>query len=345
MNAEIFGKRLKIARKKSGLSLRKLSEILQGQISHTAISRYEKGEMMPSSDVLIKLVNSLNISMDYLFKDNIPNLSLDFRKHSNLSKREEERVVATAIESLERYIEVSSLLGLDFSFNLKKKVVKTPEQAIERGKNIRDELLLGEAPILDLTSILEEASIVITLITAEPKFIGMCLTSENAAGIAVNNQFDCVRKRFTLAHELGHLVMDCSELSEKEEEKLCHIFAGSFLLPPSVLRNVIGSSRSSIFMQELISIKEEYGISIQAIGAQLALHGIISYNRYKHFNILLNEKGWRKNEPGTFLDKEKPQLLRRLTLRALATESISISKASQLLEVDQFDIMKMETVI
>ncbi len=139
--------------------------------------------------------------------------------------------------------------------------------------------------------------------------------------------------------------MDCSTVAENEEEKLCHIFAGAFILPPTVLKSAIGKSRDTIFMEELISLKEEYGISIQAIGAQLALHKIISANRYKHFSTLINMKEWRMSEPGEYPDHEKPQLLHRLTLRALASEAISVSKASELLRMNQSDIMQMEVAI
>ncbi len=110
MENKNFGKRLRLARKKSGLSLRALSEKLKGKVSHTAISRYEKGEMMPGSTVLIQLSQALDVSLDFLFRKTIETPSLDFRKHSNLSKKEEERVVSTVQDSLERYIEAASSL-------------------------------------------------------------------------------------------------------------------------------------------------------------------------------------------------------------------------------------------
>ena len=47
----MFGDRLKLARKKSGYSLRGLSDALDGHVTAQALGKYERGEMMPSSDV------------------------------------------------------------------------------------------------------------------------------------------------------------------------------------------------------------------------------------------------------------------------------------------------------
>ena len=72
---------------------------------------------------------------------------------------------------------------------------------------------------------------------------------------------------FTALHELGHLLLDIDNevFSQKEIEKFCHRFAGAMLLPKETLFNELGEKRSSISINELIFIKESYGISIQAI--------------------------------------------------------------------------------
>ena len=46
----MLSERLKLARKRSGLSLRALSSGMGGIVSAQAIGKYERGEMMPSSD-------------------------------------------------------------------------------------------------------------------------------------------------------------------------------------------------------------------------------------------------------------------------------------------------------
>lgn len=346
MNNNIFSKRLKAARISAGLSLRGLSDKVNRIVSHNAISRYEKGEMMPDSKSLIPIAKALNVSVNYLFRaELVGELSVDFRKHSNLSKKEQYRITSLVQNYLEKYIEAATAMGVEYKHRLSPTSIKAAEEAIECAKKFRKKHRLGNAPIMDLTAVLEEAGILVSFIEASEKFNGVCLYNKQSAAIAVNKRFGAVRKRFTLAHELGHLLMDLSDVSEKEEENLCHTFAGALLLPPEVLKKAIGSHRTTIYIDELKSIKEEYGISIQAIGRQLFQHNIISRNRYDRFNILISKNGWRRNEPGSFSGEEKPQIFNRLILRALATEAISISKASDLLGKDQDEIMKLELAL
>lgn len=60
-----FAQRLVNARKIRCMSQRELCNSVDGKVSPTAIAKYEKGLMMPSSDVLILLSNALNMKLDY----------------------------------------------------------------------------------------------------------------------------------------------------------------------------------------------------------------------------------------------------------------------------------------
>jgi hypothetical protein len=49
-----------------------------------------------------------------------------------------------------------------------------------------------------------------------------------SSSIAILENAGIVRKRFTVGHELGHLLLDFTDATP---EKLCHTFAGALLLP------------------------------------------------------------------------------------------------------------------
>ncbi len=70
----MFGERLKLARRKAGFSLRKLSEALGGNVSAQAIGKYERGEMMPSSGILMQLTDVLDVSLKYLMSEQVAEL-------------------------------------------------------------------------------------------------------------------------------------------------------------------------------------------------------------------------------------------------------------------------------
>ena len=54
-----------LARKRAGVSLRGLTDALGGQPRHQAIRKHERGEMTPSSSVLVALAEALGVSIDF----------------------------------------------------------------------------------------------------------------------------------------------------------------------------------------------------------------------------------------------------------------------------------------
>ena len=110
----MFGDRLKLARKKAGYSLRGLSNALDDHVTAQAIGKYERGEMMPSSDVLIRLTKTLGVSLEYLLSEEVEELeAVEFRKLSGTSVGERARVSAEVIDCLQRYLTIEEILGLD----------------------------------------------------------------------------------------------------------------------------------------------------------------------------------------------------------------------------------------
>ncbi len=77
---------------------------------------------------------------------------------------------------------------------------------------------------------------------------GWCLKHNNRAIIRINSEMSDVRKRFTLAHELGHLIYDVPTVvgesvspfgKRSKEERLIDKFAAELLLPVSKVTEYI----------------------------------------------------------------------------------------------------------
>ncbi len=110
----MFGDRLKLARKKAGYSLRSLSDALGGEVTAQAIGKYERGEMMPGSGVLIHMARVLGVSLEYLLSERVEELeAVEFRKLSGTSASDRARVEAEVIDRLQRYIAIEEILELD----------------------------------------------------------------------------------------------------------------------------------------------------------------------------------------------------------------------------------------
>ena len=109
----MVGQRLNLSRTAAGLSLRELGARIGNRVTAQAISKYERNESMPSSDVLIALADALDVSVDYLAGDRAMVLeAVEFRRKKLTSRREEGRIEARVLQLLERYLTVEEILGL-----------------------------------------------------------------------------------------------------------------------------------------------------------------------------------------------------------------------------------------
>jgi transcriptional regulator with XRE-family HTH domain len=103
MTAISIGTRINQARRSSGLSLRDLAA--QAGVSAMAISKYERGEITPSSDVLLALGKALGVRVEYFFRRTQVELKeVQYRKHASLPERDKQRVLAEVRDQLERWL-------------------------------------------------------------------------------------------------------------------------------------------------------------------------------------------------------------------------------------------------
>jgi Zn-dependent peptidase ImmA (M78 family) len=137
------------------------------------------------------------------------------------------------------------------------------------------------------------------------------------------------RQRLNLVHELGHLVLSVS--SDVDEEKAAFRFGAAFLAPAESLYQEVGRRRTSVSLEELLLLKQRFGLSLQALLYRLRDLRIITAYQHKHWCIQINKHGWRRKEPEE-LPSEQPQWLRQNVLHALAEKLISREEAQNLLK-------------
>ena len=109
----MFGQRLRLARKKAGLSMQGLADRTSPRITAQAISKYEADKMNPSSSVLVGLSKALGVSLDFLMGGQVEELvGVEFRKHSSTSARDRAHAEAIVIEMLEDYLAIEDILEI-----------------------------------------------------------------------------------------------------------------------------------------------------------------------------------------------------------------------------------------
>ncbi|MEY3499601.1 MAG: hypothetical protein RL308_1270 [Bacteroidota bacterium] len=334
---EIVAKRIKSARTLAGLSLRELSEKLEGLVSYNAISKYEKALMMPDSKVLIQMANVMNVKPDYFFRPFTVEIgNIEFRKRSKLPMKDVKSIKEDVTDTISRYIELEQFLNLssDFESPIKNLIINNGDD-VENAVNILlEKWKIGFNALPNVIELLEDKEIKVIELDANLEFDGLSGWANNKIPlIVVNKNFPIERKRLTALHELGHLMLSFADgLEHKVIENLCHRFAGAMLMPKETFLLEIGDNRKRISIPELIAIKETYGISIQAIMARARNLDIITLDRYTSFRIWVGQDNNRRKEIGfgSFIGKEQSTRFMQLLYRATSEEIISMSKAANL---------------
>ena len=182
----------------------------------------------------------------------------------------------------------------------------------------RDDAGVGQRdPIPNLTRATERAGVVVAGLPNEiPDHDGFSAWPDfGFAGrpiIVFARDYVGDRQRFTIAHELGHLLLHSplrdDELALDEAEKEANRFAGALLLPkPAALE----AMRPPLTLTTLAHVKATFGASIGACARRALDLGLIGEDRYVSLRKQLTSRGWHRQEP-VEVPQEQPQVIRKV---------------------------------
>ena len=335
----MLGVRLQRARKASGLSLRDLAS--QVGLSHVAIKKYEDGLSMPSSDTVLKLARACGVRSAYFFRPETLNLArVEYRKRVRMSKKHLEAITHSVIDQVERRLELENL----FPDPPVREVVpvegipdpiETGDVIEEVAEAVRTSWNLGLGPISDLIDVLENNGLrVFTVDTRDnPDFDGLSARVGTIPIVVVGKHWPGDRQRFTLAHELGHILLEGRIGGELNLERACNRFAGAFLFPRESVRRELGARRQAIEIKELSLLKQAFGISMSGVLFRAVDLGIVSGRVLESQMRTFRFRGWHRQEPGPQIPAEPDHVVEQLLFRALAEEWIGESKAAELMNL------------
>lgn len=347
--------RLKSARMMSAMSLQDLADKLKefgNPISKQAISKYELGDSVPNSEMIGLLSKALNVRPDYFYSDfKIEFSEIEYRKLQSYSSKESQRIIEISRDELRRYLELEELLNIETKFEnpLEDYKITDLDSIDNAADKLRDIWKLGRNPIPNVIELLEDHHVKVIELESDVKLDGFSTKANKKYPIIILNRSKldskADRKRWTALHELGHIVLDLEKYDEKSREKYCHYFAGALLFPKEIMIKELGEKRSKLSLNELMALKKEYGISMQAIVYRAKDLEIISLGTYKQFFQIFSQLGYRVNEPVEYEGKEESNRFKQLLFRALAEEIISFSKAAALSNQKLSDFRQQNLII
>lgn len=341
-----------MARRKSGYSLRSLSVAIAGEVSAQMLSRYERNEATPNSAVLLALAEALDVTAEYLIdRWGLTLGDIKFRAEPRALQEDRKRIEVDVLSWLDRYLLIEAIVGInavEWQAPLEAQPTQSGGADFESlAERLRIAWKVGMDPISNMTDLLESRGLRVLYIPMAPSISGLtCIASSSARdlefpAIIVNQTHTLERRRFTLAHELGHRLYN---FDGTDSERMSTRFAGAFLMPREHLLREFGEHRNSLSYQELVQLKQIYGVSGAALLNRLKELSVITQSTLTNMFQSV-ARGWRKFEPeeieppGLRGQFEYPLRFERLCLRALAEDLISLYKVCLLLGKDESTII------
>ena len=174
----------------------------------------------------------------------------------------------------------------------------TPEDA---AREVRESWGLGPGPVTCLVGAIEGAGGLVVrrhLAGRELDAVSQRMAFGNPLFL-LNYGTPADRERYTLAHEVGHVVMH--RMPSDEQERQADQFAGEFLMPA---RDMLSSLKGGLDLSRLIELKADWRVSMAAIARRAHTLGAISDWRYRQLNVELSTLGYRTAEPTTIASEQ-----------------------------------------
>ncbi len=351
LNMIFRGEKLKSARIMAGMSLQDLADAIPGKVSKQAIHKFENGDLTPNVITIGYLSGILKVPESFFARPQNGQLGLiEFRNaHNMVSARENAMIRELTLDFVSRYIELEKLLQIEHKFENPIKDVKISTLAdIEVAvSKLRCEWELGSGPLPRIIELLEKQGVKIFEIEVGDGFDGLQtfeVYTDTPLLVLNKRHFKSDdRKRFTVLHELGHLLLSIESYSLKERERFCNAFAGTMLLPGEDLVGEFGQKRSSLSFEELGTVKQSYGISIQAILYRLRESEIITETYFKQFMFMINQLNYKIVEPFPYHGNERATRFNQILSRGIAEKFFGLEKAAELKNMSISDFLKEQS--
>lgn len=331
-----------VARQARGFSQSALARA--AGVSQSKISKIENGILPPSEDLMLKLSGALRFRPQFFYRQSRlrPSPANYHRKREKLSAGDWEAILARSevfrftIEEMLSSIEMVTSRPAPPAIDIDQYDGRIEDVAAA----VRQQWLLPRGPVADVAKVLEDAGVLIVPFDFGTELIdAFCQHAADGLPplIFLNTRFKAKdRIRFSLAHELGHLVMH--RLPNPNMEHQANNFASSFLMPANdILPSLYGMS-----MEKLMTLKLHWKTSMQAIIRRSRDLGRLSERGYKYYSIEMSSRGWRAKEPVEITgDIEAPVTLRQLFRAHIDSLSYSLEELSTLFGLTPDDTAEM----
>lgn len=313
--------RLTLARHLAGI--RKIELAHQVGKSPTVVAAWESGARQPTPAVIAQLALSLSVDPSFFAARPSGLVALSGTPHfrslrstSQISREQASaygQIAADISASLEQHVEFPTPDVPAHPVAVDNPDSNEPESSAQ---SVRKTWGVPDGPCGHLVRVLEHHGVLVCFNPPHVASIDAFSFETGLRPVVVLNAVkgDFYRQRFDVAHELGHLVMHAdAEPGGRIVEDQANRFAAEFLMPSEQIFDLLPTRMTTAAWTELAQLKEQWGVSIQALLYRAHWLGRLSPISYRNAMSLLSSRGWRRNEPGLVKVTERPSLLPRAT--------------------------------
>jgi Zn-dependent peptidase ImmA (M78 family) len=308
------GDMLRLARQRKGFQQVDAARGLG--VDQSLLSRMENGVSEIRDEILTKAAGFYSVPRTFFFQtDPIYGAPVSvhpmWRRKADVTAREMDAVVAEMnlrVMHLKRFLEAADIAKSAELPRLDIEDYGDPEQI---ATIVRSHWGVPRGPIRDLTVLVERAGVLVVHSNmAGASVSGVTFSVPGLPPLIVlNNEQPADRMRFTLAHELGHLVMHRFPSPQMENE--ANAFASALLMPSPDIAPLLSARR--IDLPLLASLKPEWKVSMQSIIMKAKSLNLLTRNQEEYLWKQMSARKWRLREPPELdFAPEAPTVVRSL---------------------------------
>ncbi len=337
---------LRLARQRKGIRQTEAARRLG--IEQPLLSRMENGLSEIGENLLMRaeIVYELPKSFFYL-RDPVLGAPVSvhpmWRRKADVTARELDMVVAELnlrVIHLRRFLE-----GVEFanSIDIPRLDIDDYENPEEIAGIVRAHWKVPRGPIRDLTALVEHAGVIVC--HSEMGGTSISGVTFSAPGvpplIVLNIVQPADRMRYSLAHELGHLVMHRFPSSDMERE--ANEFAAALLMPAPDIRSYFKARRIDLAL--LAAMKPEWRVAMQALLMRASSLNFLTKNQAQYLWKQISARRLRLREPPELdFPKESPTIISTMVQMHLNSLGYSKGELAQFLHIYENDLLAMYEV-
>lgn len=330
---------LALAREARGYSQADLAE--KSGVSRSNISRFEQNSIQMSQELLANLLNVLKFQETLFYTDtNILPPAL-YRRRDKVAGK----VLMQIDASINLYqMNIARLLNA-----MQKEVPNVPSLSVsetgspeESAKALRKLWKISHGVIENLTQGLEAHGFITVPIDFETERVDSrsILLDDKYPVIFYNKKLLGDRLRFTLAYELGHIVMHTKpgHITFNELSHETNKFAAEFLMPQE---EILKDLNENLDLDLLARLKQKWKVSMQSLLFRAEDLKVITENQKRYMITQFNDLKIRRREPKELdVAIEKGNLLRDLITKYRSKQKMSVKQMAEFFHLREEEFLE-----